>query len=66
MDAAAPIPLSLSIDGWRRALALYTLAVEVEPSAMEPLLGRARAYAAIGMWCVLRAAIAAAGVFNDG
>ncbi len=42
----------LARDGWRRAIALYTLAVEAEQGAWEPLLGRARAYAAIGMWCV--------------
>ncbi len=39
-------------DSWRRAIALYTLAIEAEPGAWEPLLGRARAYACIGMWCV--------------
>ena len=41
-------------DSWRRAIALYTLAIEAEPGAWEPLLGRARAYACIGMWCVGR------------
>ena len=44
--------MMLTSDSWRRALGLYTLACEAGPAAIEPLLARARAYAAIGLWCV--------------
>jgi hypothetical protein len=49
-DEAAEFEGAMAEDSWRRAIALYTLAAQAEPHAWEPLLWRARAYAAIGLW----------------
>ena len=52
IEAYQAAEAALVSDSWRRAICLYTLAHDSEPYSWEPLLARARAYAAIGLWYV--------------